>query len=270
MDLLILSEENDIEEKFEPYFDKVEERKLSRARLNVSQGEDVTVDDMNVEDFDCLFVLPEVDAVIYLRSMLEMIEKNISTNLNSLSLYMMIKKQYLYKVLNEKSINIPKTVAVGSEKSAKGIEGLDYPAVGRKYVGFEKKDMNLLENQEEMINFAGSIEYGKESAIIQELAYGEVFDCLVIGDEVISLKLSDEGDWDLQAGECTEKYHKAPSDIKELVRETGKSVGMKVCRVKVVGGKVVNVHPIPQLERFKEISGKDTYKKVAELLKGEE
>ncbi|MFP4115619.1 MAG: hypothetical protein ACLFTQ_00225 [Candidatus Aenigmatarchaeota archaeon] len=270
MSLLILSEENDLEEKFQPHFERVEHRKLSQTRVNLIDEENVLVDGMDAKSFDSLLVITEKDIVIYLRALLEMVEKNVRSNLDSLSAYILTKKQYLYKVLNEKNVNTPNAVSLGSKKGLKGMTSLDYPVVARKYTGFIKKDSNLLENKEEAENFMGSLDYGKESVILQELAYGEVFDCLVIGDEVISIKMTDEGRWDLQEGECNEKYHKAPSDIKDLVQKARLSIGAKVCRVKVVGNKVVNMYSRPHLDRFKNISGKDVYRKTAELLKGEE
>lgn len=269
MNLLILSEKEGLKEGFEDYFENVTEKKLSRTRINLLENEEeVLANGNNAKDYDAMLLIPEPELSVYVRALLEKLEKRLELNLNSISSYILSKKQYLYKVLNEKDVPIPKTVVIGSKKSVSGVKSLEYPLVGRMYEGFEKREMELLEDKDGLESFAEPMESGEEIIILQEKVDGDVFDCLVIGDEVISLKLTDNGDWKLRAGKCNEKYHKAPSEVKKIALEGRKSVGANVCRIKVVGDKIVNMSPKPHLDRFKDESGKNTYKKVSDLLKG--
>lgn len=270
MKLLILSERDGLEDQFDPYFDEVQQRSFSSTRINLLQNEEkVLVKGGPAENYDGLFLIPEPGLVIYGRAMLEKLERELKTNLDSTSSYILLKKQYLYKVLNERNVPVPKTVVIGSQKSVSGIKNLNYPVVGRMYEGFEDREKEVLHNKDEVLNFAEPIEYGEEVAVLQEFIEGEVFDCLVIGDEVVGLKLSNGGKWSLPAGEGKEKYYKVSSEVRNLVVKARKAVGPKVCRVKVVGDKVVNLSPDPCLERFEKASGKNTYEKVANLLQGE-
>lgn len=271
MNLLIISEGNHLKENFEPHFEEVEHRNLSSVRLNLLEDkEDVLVGEESVEDFDYMYINVKPELSIFVRVMLEGLEKNMRANLDSTSSYILTKKQYLYKVLKERNMDIPKTVAVGSEKSALGVKELEYPIVARRYQGFRKREMSLLSGRDGLKDFSKSTNYGKEALVFQEFVDGDVFDCLVIGDEVISVNLCNEGEWNLRAGSANEKFYNISSDLRELVINARESIGANVCRVKIVGDKIVNMSPNPDLKRFQDISGKNTFKKVADLLVGEE
>lgn len=270
MNLLTVSENNGLKENFDPYFEKVDYHPLSEIRLNLLKDKEaVFAGEEPAKEYDSLFIKVKPELSIFVRVLLEGLEKEMSTNLDSTSSYILTKKQYLYKVLNERGISIPKTVTAGSEKSASGISDMEFPLVARRFRGFKKREINLLEGKKEMKDFSKTTEYGKEMLIFQEFVEGEVFDCLVIGDNVISIKLSDEGEWNLTAGESNEKYYNISSDLKELAVKTRKAIGAKVCRTKIVGDKIVDMSPNPNLKRFKDISGKNTFERVSKLLKEE-
>lgn len=144
MKLLILSEDGNLKEKFDPYFEGVDEEKLSRTRVNLLENEEgVLIDSKSAMNYDSLLIIPEPKMTVYVRVLLERLEKNLLANLDSTSSYILLKKQYLYKVLNEKGIPIPKTVVVGSKKGASGIKELNFPVVGRMFEGFEKREMEM-------------------------------------------------------------------------------------------------------------------------------
>lgn len=271
MKLLILSEREGLEDQFDPYFDEVQQRNFPSTRINLLQNEqNVFVEEESAENYDCLFFVPEPELIIYARVMLEKLEKELQSNLDSTSSYILVKKQYLYKVLNERDVPIPQTVVIGSPKSVSAIKNLNYPAVGRIYEGFKEREKEVLHNKDEVKNFAEPVEYGEEVSVLQDFVEGDVFDCLVIGDEVVSLKLSNEGKWSLPSGESKEKYYKVSSEVRNLAVKARKAIGPKVCRVKIVEDKVVNMSPDPQLGRFEKASGKNTYEKMANLLQDEE
>lgn len=271
MNLLIISESNHLKENFEPYFDEVEHRSLSAVRLNLLKDrENVLVGEESVEDFDYLYINVKPELSIFIRVMLEGLEKNMRSNLDSTSSYILTKKQYLYKVLKEKNIPAPKTVTAGSENSAIGVKELEFPIVARRFKGFQKREMSLLSGKDELKDFSKSAKYGKEVLIFQEFVDGEVFDCLVVGDEVISINLNNNGEWHLRAGSANEKFYNISSDLKNLVVDAREAIGANVCRTKIVGDKIVNMSTNPDLKRFQDISGKNTFKKIAEFLVKEE
>lgn len=270
MKLLILSENNDLKANFEPYFEEVKQNKISETRINLIEDEGtILADNKNLAEFDCSIIIPEPELTIFTKVLLENLEKDLVNTLDSTSSYILAKKQYLYKVLNEKGISIPKTIAIGSEKGVSGIKEPEFPVVGRKFRGFKKREMSLLENMEQVNNFSNPLEYGKESVIIQEYVEGEVFDLLVIGNEVISIQLTNKDRWDPRARKSNEKFYNVSSEVKELAVKARKAIGAKVVRTKIVGDKIVNISSKPQLDRFKNISGKNTYKKISKILKEE-
>lgn len=268
--LVIVSEENSLKENFEPYFKEIKYYPLSDVRLNLlGDEEDVFVGETPVKEFDSLYMQVKPELSIFIRVMLENLEKDINTNLDSISSYILSKKQYLYKVLSEKNIPMPNTVIAGSERSASGVKELNFPIVARRFQGFKKREMSLLSDEEELEDFSRTTEYGKELLIFQEFVEGDVYKCLIIGDEVVSIKLENEGEWNLRTKNANEKYYNVSSEMKELAVEASNAIGAKVCRAKIVGDKIVDMRPNPDIKHFQDVSGKNTFEKIAKLLKRE-
>ncbi|MDY6769225.1 MAG: hypothetical protein SVW02_03915 [Candidatus Nanohaloarchaea archaeon] len=269
MNLLIIADDEHLEERFQEHAETVDRASLADVRIVAGEGADVLVDGEALDAYDALYLQPNPKTAIFSRVFLEtLLDQDIETNVGPTAFFILSKKSYLYQVLAEKNVPIPPTAAVSTEKGVSGLEeDLSYPLIGKKFEGFERRDMNLLESEEELSSFVEHMDHGDHVLVLQEQVDGDVYDCLYIDGTVVSLKLEDDG-WRKRSGEASESYHSISSDLKDVVSATAASIGADICRVRLVGGTVVDAALDPGLERFQEISGKNVYGNVADMLEG--
>lgn len=268
MNLLIVADEEYPDEGFQDHFEEVDKASIADVRIATGKGTEVLVDGEDVEQYDCLYLDPNPKIAIFSRVFLEaLLDRDIETNIGPTAFFILAKKSYLYQVLAEKNIPIPPTASVSTEKGVTGLEEeLSYPLVGKKFEGFDRRDMNLIEDEEELSSFVEHMDHGSHFLVVQEKVEGEVYDCLYIDGNVISIKL--EGDsWRKRSGKSKESYHSVSSDLKEVVSDTASSIGADICRVRLVGGHVVDAALDPELDRFQEVSGKNVYGNLADMMK---
>lgn len=232
----------------------------------VDKQQDVKVNEKSIEEYDSVYAEIPVKNATFGRVMLEIMEeKGVKTNYSSTAFFTMAKKNYLYYVLHEKGVPCPKTVVIASEKSARNIEKLiPTPVIARKMEELRETEKDILESSEEIEKFVEGVEYEEDLIIFQENSEGDKYKCLVLGNEVISLKDGSEG-WKFDKNSL--KYAN-PSDKKiKTVKKASKVIGTPIAEVTLRGNKVYDVNPEPELELYSELAGKDVYKKIAEILK---
>ncbi len=180
----------------------------------------------------------------------------------------MSKKNYLYYVLHQKNVPAPKTVVIASEKAARNIEkNLELPILAKKIEEMEQTEENKLETQEEIGNFVDGVEYEEDVIVLHEYIEGDKYKCLVIEDEVISLKDDSDG-WKFD--ENSLKYSNPSENKIEIVKKAARNIGAPIAEVVLRGEKVYDVNPNPDLEMYTNQAGKDMYETAAKALKGEE
>lgn len=268
MKLLILANEFDVEaQRLGNYFDEVDKKSL--ADILIDTNGDVLVEGEKVEAWDAVYIDPEPKAFNYLRVLVESLgKKNISCNLDPSSVFILAKKPYLFSVLAERDIPTPGQVAISTEKGLTEIEkDIDFPVVAKKYSNFELTETKIFEQFDDLKAFSELSEHGKDFIMIQEYSEGEVFDVLYINETMISLKLEDDPWESSESSSVGKKYHSISSDQKDAVRSAVKSLGTRICRVRMKGHEVVDIDSNLDLEAFKEKSGKDVYGRVADSLK---
>lgn len=273
MNLLTIAEDGDLGERFEGYFDEVCECSIEDVKIDVDKEEVISyVNGREVRNYDALFLRPITRAATFTRLFLETLtEEDVETNIDGTSYYIIAKKPYLFKVLSEKGITIPDTYVVSSQKTLKSLKGsLEGKIVCKQFEELVRKDIMKTEDPEDIDAFSESLEHGKNYMIVQEFVEGEAYDCLYVNGDVISTKITGDT-WRKSPSRdsCSEKYHKPPSEVQKLVEGTAKAIGSRFCSVRLVDRKVVDVKMSPDIERFKKLSGKDTFEKVAEMLKSD-
>lgn len=271
MNLLIITddeEDDDLEEELSPFFDDVDTASIANVRIDAGDASEVRIAGQPLDGYDALYLQPRIQTAIFSRVFLEvLLERDINTNINAAAFFILAKKNYLFQVLAEKDVPTPTTAVVSTEKGVSGIENdMDFPLVGKKYEGFVRRDMNLLDDSDELSSFVEHMEHGKHVLLLQEYVDGDVFDCLYVDGDIVSINLESDS-WRKEAGKATASYHTISSDLADVVEHTAESIGANICRVRLVDGKVVDAYLDPALSRFKKISGKNMYEKVADALK---
>jgi hypothetical protein len=273
--LLILANEfKDEAERFREHFEEVEVKSLADCLIDVNGDTELMIDGERIENWEAVYINPEPKAFNYTRVLLESISrKEVSCNLNPSSIFILNKKPYLFSVLADKGVKISKQVAISTEKGMTELQrDIEFPVIARKYSSFELAEMQVFEEFDSLKSFAELSEHGQDLLMIQEKSDEEedVFDVLYIDGKMISLKL-EEKPWEQDRyNSITKKYHGISGSQKELVKEAVESVGADICRVRVQGEKVLDIANRPDLEEFKQKSGKNVYGRISDLLKGDE
>ncbi len=269
MKLLILANDFDIPtQRFENYFEEVEKKSL--ADLLIDTEKNVLVEGESIEEWDSLYIEPEPKAFNYLRVLLETIgQKDINCNLDPSSIFIQGKKPFLFTVLADRGISIPDQVSISTEKGLTEMErDLDFPVVAKKYSSFELAEAKVFEEFENLKSFSELSEHGKDYIMIQEHSGEDIFDILYVDGNMISLKLEDSPWEAAEAETVSKKYYSISSSQKETVKEAVEALGSRICRVRLKGDEVVDIQNDPDLEEFKEKSGKNVYGRIADVLKG--
>lgn len=256
-------------EELDKFFDETDRVELDQVAPQVVDGEtNVKVGDKAVADYDACFAeIPSRNAV-FGRVMLEMIEeKNVKANQFSTAFYIMAKKNYLYYILHEKNIPAPKTASIATEKAARNIEKeLDTPVIARKLEELEQTEIKKLETEEEIYGFAEGSEYEEDVLILQEYEDEEKYKCLIIGDQVVSLKDDSEG-WKID--EDNLKYSNLSDTQKDIVKQTARKIGTSFAEIHLRGEEVFDINPNPDIDLFEQNAGRNVYEAVADILKEE-
>jgi glutathione synthase/RimK-type ligase-like ATP-grasp enzyme len=270
--LLILATDYETEtQQFESYFDEVDQGSLADVLIDVDTDmrSEVLIDGEDLEEWDAVYIKPEPKAFNYTRVLMEIINnEEVNCNLDSSSVFILTKKPYLFKVLAEKGVSIPKQVAISTEKGMTELQkDVDFPVLAKKYSNLELTETQIYDEFEELKSFAELAEHGENFLMVQEYEEKEVFDLLYVDGKIISLKL-EEPPWTSSEGEnVSRSYHTVSGDKKEIVNSAAESMGTKICRIRMNGDKIVDMDTEPKLEMFKQESGKNVYGRVADVLK---
>ncbi len=254
-------------ENFRKHFENLEKKSLADIRMHSGKNPDVYVQDEKIGPEHILYVNPRAEAFNYTRVLAEIItQTQASANLNPSSIFILMKKPYMIKVLQEKEIPVPKQASISSKRGLTGLEkDLEPPLILKKYSDFKLDRVEKVESFDELEDL-GDLDPESNFVLLQEIPEGGFFDVLYIDGEKISLKV--EGDiWE---DDVVRKYHGLSDTQKEIVDKAAKAVGTDICRVSLKGEKVMDMDVRPQLEMFEKHSGKNVYGRIVEVLKSDE
>jgi glutathione synthase/RimK-type ligase-like ATP-grasp enzyme len=241
--------------------------KLEQTSPRVIENKDgVRIGEDSLDDFDSVFAdIPPKNAV-FGRVLLEMMEeRGIPVNYSSAAFFTMAKKNYLQHVLQEKSIPTPKTAVVADQKAVRNLENhVKGPLEAKKIRGLQEVENTKIDAVEGIHEFAEGVGYGDNILLFSELSEGEKYRCFIGGERIIGLKDTSEG-WKVKSDNLS--YSNIPGDLEQIVRDTARALGTKVAEVILRNGEVIDVNPNPDLEMYNDISGKNSYQAVAEVLK---
>lgn len=267
--LLILADNfEDETEEFSKHFEEVEKKSLADTSIYSSQNSNIFVEDNEITSEDILYINPRPEAFNYLRVLNEVLaQTQTSSNLDPSSMFILMKKPYMIKVLAEKNIPCPRQASLATRRGLTGLkEDIEPPFILKKYSEFELDYVEKFESFDE-ISGLDDLDQEKEFVLIQEIPEGDFFDVLYVDGEKISLKLEEEI-WD---DENTGRHYHSLSDAqKNVVEDAAKAFGTKICKVRLKGEKVMDMDVRPELKMFEKQSGKNVYGRIAGALKEED
>ncbi len=253
--------------RFEGIFDEIKEVEIESVAPEVVDGkQDVKIDGESVENFDYAYIEISPKNAVFGRVAFEMIsEKGVSTNHTSTGFFIASKKNYLYHVLHEKNIPAPKTASIATEKASRNIEReLRGPLIARRLEELEDCESKKLDTVEQIGEFAEGSEYEEDILLFHEFNSGEKYRCLIAGDQIISLKDGSEG-WKFD--EEALNYSNISDEQQKIIKKASKALGTPVLEVKLRGEEVFDLNPNPDLKLYTDVSGKNAFEAVAEVLR---
>lgn len=264
--ILILADEfEDETENFRQHFEELEKKSLADTGIYSGKKPEVYIEDEKIGSEHILYINPRPEAFNYTRVLTETLtQTQASANLDPSSIFILMKKPYMIKVLTEKNVSSPIQASISNKRGLTGLEkDIETPFLLKKYSEFELDYVEKLDSFEE-IKGLDDLDQEKEFVIIQEIPEGDFFDVLYIDGEKISLKL-ENNIWSDE--EISRQYHSLSDTQKEVVDDAAKAVGTKICKIRLKGEKVMDMDVRPELKMFEKQSGKNVYGRIAEALK---
>lgn len=253
--------------QLDEFFDETVRKGVDEVAPEVINGKkSVRMNGETAEEYDAAFFeVPERNPV-FGRVMIKMVEeKNVTVNYPAIAFFIMSKKNYLAYVLQEKGIQTPPKVVAASEKASRNVmKHLDLPVIAKKYTDNQLSESSKLENSDEVEEFASGTEYGAEVIVFERYVEGDKYKIFYGGGDIISLRDKTDG-W--RISEDNLHYSNLSSDIKEEVKKTVKGIGTECAELTVRRDNIVGVSPNPDLQLYTDISGKNAYESMAEILK---
>ncbi|MFB6115462.1 MAG: RimK family alpha-L-glutamate ligase [Candidatus Nanohalobium sp.] len=254
-------------EEFDEIFEEVEKVEIDQVAPEVVDGEkDVKISNESVQKYDAAYIEVPPKNAVFGRVAFEMItEEGVNTNHTATGFFIASKKNYLYYVLHEKNIPAPKTVVVATDKASRNIEKeLRGPLIARRLEELEESEVRKLDTVQEITDFAEGSEYEEDILLFHEYNSGDKYRCLVAGDQIISLRDRSDG-WRFEKDSLS--YSNISDKQREVVKKTANALGTPVIEVKLRGEEVYDLNPNPDLKLFTDVSGKNAFEAVAEVLK---
>lgn len=250
-------------------FEEVEKIPVSQLAPEVVDGDsNARMNGTTVRDYDAAFLEIPLQNPVFGRVLMEMVEESgLNLNYASTAFFIMAKKNYLSYVLHQKSVESPKNVCAASPKASRNVgKYLEFPIVARRFDDLRESESTLLESQEELDEFTEGIEYGDDLVIFRERVKGDKYRVFYCDDSIVSLEDRTDG-WK----HSREKLHYSniSNELSEEVKRCMRAIGTDYGEALVKGGSVVDVNPNPDLETYREVSGKDVVEATEEMLKGE-
>ena len=268
MKLLKITDEKN--EHFEDIFEEIEQIDVEKVAPEVINGKtNVRLNGHSIADYEASFLELPAKNPVFGRVLLEMIEeKGVKTVYPSIGFYIMSKKNYLYYVLNQKNVETPNTVIIASKKATRNIEKeLDYPLIARKYEDMSLSETKKIENHDQIQEFVEGTEYGEDILIFQEHHEGDKYKCFYADGQIISLKDKTDG-WRVRDEKL--QYSTISSDLKDEIHKAMKGIGTDYGEIILQGKKITNINPNPDPEVYTDVSGKNAFEMIANVLKPED
>lgn len=267
--ILILADNfEDETENFRKHFEEVEKKSLADTSMFSGKDPEIYVEDEKIGEDHILYVNPRPEALNFTRVLMEnLTETQASSNLDSSSIFILLKKPYMIKVLEEKNVKTPAQASIVTKRGLTGLKkDLEPPFVLKKYSNLKLDYTQRIESLDD-VNGLEDLNQEEDFVVIQEIPEGEFFEVLYIEGEKISLKL-DNDIWEDE--ENSYMYHSLSDTQKGVVDDAAKALGTRIFRLVLKGDKVMDMDIRPDLSKFEKHSGKNVYGKIAEALKGEE
>ncbi|MFH1588263.1 MAG: hypothetical protein ABIA76_02930 [Candidatus Diapherotrites archaeon] len=238
---------------------------LSRVGLLTKNNKTkIAAGNVNFEKYDCVYIKADPELTQFVEPLAdELRQKGIYCNIKPESYYIVSNKPYLYSVLHQKKIEAQKTTIIHSHSMIlDSITSFEYPILIKTFSGIKKTQSLVIDSLRGLKSFIKSIKASVSAVTIQEYLQGDVIYCAVIGEKVFAYKRK----WIEKEFEHSQKMLSvALSDKeKEQALKSSEACSLDIALVKMINGKVINVHPLLDLSTFNKALGKELQETIGQ------
>lgn len=232
--------------------------------LTKKSGTRIVVGSINFRRYDAVFLKAGPALTQFVEPFLdELVEEGTYCQLKPESYYITSNKPFLYATLNAAGIPVQKTTIVQSvEAVEQALRGFSFPLLFKTFLSHEKTQHVVVDSERSLKSMSRSIKAGVDAIVLQEYLEGDLDYCLVIGGEVFAARRK----WDESKMEHAGKGLTTTLDEKNarVAQRAAKTVGADIATVRMISGRVIDVSPVIDLERFNKILGKQLQDNIAQ------
>ena len=229
-----------------------------------SQRTEIVVGTINFRKYDAVYLQADAELTQFVEPFLdELIEEGIYCQAKPDSYYSTSNKPLMYTILKSRGVPISKTAIVGSPLYAESaVKGFGFPISFKTFSGQRKTQQLVLDSERSLKSAAKSIKGGIDAVVLQEYLEDDMEYCFVVGKNVNAVRRK----WDSKNQEHGKKaisYTVSDKDA-ETALKAAAAMGLDIATVKMIGGKVINVVPTIDFERFKKAVGTALQERIAD------
>ncbi|NMA44335.1 MAG: hypothetical protein GX950_00790 [Candidatus Diapherotrites archaeon] len=270
MRVLVLAEKKKIAENFvKAFLEKgitAKYLRLSKVMLVSKKDKtEIKLVGSNIDNFDAVFLQARSSLAPFVEPLLEeLTNQGFYVNSKKGSYYLSDNEPYTFVSLAINNVKTPKTLTSGSGKNIERVsKNISYPLLVKSFVGKKAQQAIIANNGKELNSFVKSIKSDIEGFMLREYIDEPVISCIVVGDEVFSVKrkTKDQVVVPIDKGE----YYKLPDSDKENVLNATKVIGLDIAKVDLVKGRVISIEPNINLKNFNKICSADIESRIVDF-----
>ncbi|MFH1696534.1 MAG: hypothetical protein ABH854_01335 [Candidatus Diapherotrites archaeon] len=231
--------------------------------ITKKSGTRIVVGKLNFRKYDAVFLKAGPHLTQFIEPFLDnLVESGIYCQLKPESYYVTSNKPFMYATLNAAGIPMQKTTIIQSvEMIEQAVKGFKFPLLFKTFSGHEKLQHVIMDSERGLMSMAKGVKEKAEAILLQEYLEGDLDYCFVIGRETFSVKRK----WDDKKMEHLEKGVSSTldEDAVRIASKAARAVGADIATVKMINGRVIDVSPEIELERFNKILCKELQENIA-------
>jgi len=212
---------------------------------------------INFRKYDAVYLEAEAVETAFVEPFLdELAEEGIYCQLKPGSFYITSNKPYMHTVLNSKGLKIPKmSIFQSPDLVENALKRLPFPVLFRAFSGTKKMQELVIDSERSLKSVMKGMKKSADVITLQEYLEDDIHYCFVIGESVYAVKKK----WNAKKFEHVRKGvgMTLPENEAKVAKLAAKMVGADIATVKIISGRVINVMPKIDFERFNNTLGRD-------------
>lgn len=213
---------------------------------------------------DAVFLQADARLMLFVEPYLdELAENGIVCQVKPTAFNILANKPYTLVSISSRGIRVPRMRSVSSGQGIEAaVEGLGFPVRIEAFRDLGRTQTMILTDKQSLYPFLRSIPFEYNLILIEELLQDTLIESVVIGEKAYSIQRA----WNAERLEHSSKARstKMSSDDRKTVIDAARAIGADIATVKTIGGTVIDVDPLIDIERFETTLGVDLARAITQ------